>query len=56
MSKFCNNCGTAMEDEVLVCPNCGAQDAPVIEETPVETLWRLLLKLPWRLPLTTRKP
>ena len=34
MSKFCPNCGTAMEDEAVFCPNCGAQDAPV--EAPAE--------------------
>ena len=34
MSKFCNNCGSEMEDDVVFCPNCGAQDAPAYEEAP----------------------
>ncbi len=29
MAKFCANCGTSMEDDVVFCPNCGAKD-----ETP----------------------
>ncbi len=27
MAKFCETCGKQMEDEVIVCPNCGAQAA-----------------------------
>lgn len=34
MSKFCNNCGSEMEDDVVFCPNCGAQDAPAYQEAP----------------------
>lgn len=34
MSKFCNNCGSAMEDDVVFCPNCGAQDVPAYDEAP----------------------
>lgn len=55
MSKFCNNCGTAMEDEVLVCPNCGAQDAPVIEETPVETPVEAAVEAPVEAPADNKK-
>lgn len=34
MSKYCNNCGSEMADDVVFCPNCGAQDAPAYEEAP----------------------
>lgn len=37
MSKFCTNCGSALEDQALFCTNCGVAvgDAPV-EAAPVE--------------------
>lgn len=46
MSKFCNNCGSIMEDDAVFCTNCGAREeaapaaepvaaeAPVFEESP----------------------
>ena len=36
MSKFCNNCGSVMEDDAVFCTNCGAQDVPVYQDNPVE--------------------
>lgn len=36
MSKFCNNCGSVMEDDVMFCTNCGAQDVPAFQEAPAE--------------------
>lgn len=36
MSKYCNNCGAEMEDDVVFCPNCGAQDQPAYNETPMD--------------------
>ncbi len=29
MSKFCGNCGTELQDDVVVCTNCGMNVAPV---------------------------
>lgn len=37
MSKFCNNCGSMMEDDAVFCTNCGAQAAPASEESYTET-------------------
>lgn len=45
MSKFCNNCGSIMDDDVMFCPTCGAANAPAAEapaaevpaENPVDT-------------------
>ncbi len=40
MSKFCENCGAEMDDNQVVCPNCGngaeAEKATVVEETVEE--------------------
>lgn len=32
MAKFCEKCGTSMEDEAVFCPNCGTAAAPAVEE------------------------
>ena len=32
MAKFCEKCGTPMEDEAVFCPNCGAAAAPAVEK------------------------
>lgn len=37
MSKFCNNCGSILDDDAMFCTNCGAQEqqpaaAPAYEE------------------------
>lgn len=37
MSKFCTNCGTALDDNTAFCTSCGAavvNEAPVVPETP----------------------
>lgn len=31
MAKFCEKCGTPMEDEAVFCPNCGTAAAPAVE-------------------------
>ena len=36
MSKFCNNCGSMLEDDAVFCTNCGTQSEPAVEETPAE--------------------
>lgn len=30
MSKFCGNCGTELQDDAVVCSNCGMNVAPVV--------------------------
>ncbi len=32
MSKFCGNCGTELQDDAVVCSNCGVNLAPKAEE------------------------
>ncbi|MGM9635141.1 MAG: zinc-ribbon domain-containing protein [Candidatus Avispirillum sp.] len=32
MAKFCEKCGTPMEDEAVFCPNCGTAAAPAVED------------------------
>lgn len=32
MAKFCEKCGTSMEDEAVFCPSCGTAAAPAVEE------------------------
>ena len=36
MSKFCTNCGNALEENVKFCTGCGkaVEAEPVVEETP----------------------
>ena len=34
MSKFCNNCGSVMEDDAVFCTNCGAKEAPAAPVAP----------------------
>lgn len=34
MSKFCGNCGTQLEDDAVVCSNCGCNLAPANNGTP----------------------
>ena len=32
---FCKNCGTQVDDNVVICPNCGAaQDTVVVNQQP----------------------
>ena len=33
MSKFCENCGAEMDDNQVVCPNCGNGAEAKVEET-----------------------
>lgn len=36
MSKFCENCGAEMDDNQVVCPNCGNGAAEEVKSTVVE--------------------
>ncbi len=33
MSRFCTNCGAAMEDDAAFCPECGARAEEAVPET-----------------------
>ena len=42
-TMFCRDCGTAIMDKAIICPNCGCFAAPLVDQSV--SIWLVILSL-----------